>query len=53
MLVKNVAKQIKSDVEVIIDQKIDKYKKNDEVTGIVANNMLLCLAGMYFITIHS
>lgn len=45
MLVKNVAKQIKSDVEVIIDQKIDKYKKNDEVTGIVANNML-ARAGM-------
>ena len=40
MLVKNVAKQIKSDVEVIIDQKIDKYKKNDEVTGIIANRML-------------
>jgi hypothetical protein len=45
MLVKNVAKQMKSDVEVIIDQKIDKYKKNDEVTGIVANHML-ARAGM-------
>ncbi|WP_065366028.1 DUF3800 domain-containing protein [Enterobacter roggenkampii] len=45
LLVKNVAKQIKNEVEVIIDQKIDKYKKNDEVTGIVANNML-ARAGM-------
>ncbi|EBG1930862.1 DUF3800 domain-containing protein, partial [Salmonella enterica] len=40
LLVKNVARQLKSPLEVIIDQKIDKYKKNDEVTGIIANNML-------------
>ncbi|EIB98168.1 DUF3800 domain-containing protein [Pantoea sp. Sc1] len=40
MLVKNTARQLKKPLEVIIDQKIDKYKKNDEVTGIIANNML-------------
>ena len=40
MLVKNTAIRLKHPIEVIIDQKIDKYKKNDEVTGIIANNML-------------
>jgi hypothetical protein len=40
LLVKNVAHQLKNPIEVIIDQKIDKYKKNDEVTGIIANNIL-------------
>ncbi|WP_165432031.1 DUF3800 domain-containing protein [Atlantibacter hermannii] len=40
LLVKNVARQLKNPMEVIIDQKVDKYKKNDEVTGIIANNML-------------
>ncbi|RWR01350.1 hypothetical protein ED28_14600 [[Pantoea] beijingensis] len=40
LLVKNTARQLKTPLEVIIDQKIDKYKKNDEVTGIIANNML-------------
>ena len=45
LLVKNTARQLKHPIEVIIDQKVDKYKKNDEVTGIVANNML-AMAGM-------
>lgn len=40
LLVKNVARQLRSPIEVIMDQKIDKYKKNDEVTGIIANHML-------------
>lgn len=40
LLVKNTARQLRQPIEVIIDQKIDKYKKNDEVTGIIANNML-------------
>ena len=39
-LLKNTAKQVKSPLTVLIDQKCDKYKKNDEVIGIVANNML-------------
>ncbi|WP_371742374.1 DUF3800 domain-containing protein [Aestuariibacter sp. A3R04] len=39
-LLKNTAKQLKSKLIVLIDQKCDKYKKNDEVMGIVANNML-------------
>jgi hypothetical protein len=39
-LLKNTAKQVKSKLIVLIDQKCDKYKKNDEVIGIVANNML-------------
>ncbi|EGX6953858.1 DUF3800 domain-containing protein [Aeromonas hydrophila] len=39
-LVKSVAKQTKSTLVVCIDQKCDKYKKHDEVVGIVANNML-------------
>lgn len=39
-LLKNTAKQVKSNIEVLIDQKSDKYKKHDEVVGIVANNML-------------
>ncbi len=40
LLVKNAARQLKSPIDVMIDKKIDKYKKNDEVTGIIANNML-------------
>jgi len=39
-LVKSVAQQTNSNLTVFIDQKCDKYKKNDEVIGIVANNML-------------
>lgn len=39
-LLKNTAKLVKSKLVVLIDQKCDKYKKNDEVIGIVANNML-------------
>ena len=39
-LLKNTAKQVKSKLIVLIDQKCDKYKKNEEVIGIVANNML-------------
>jgi hypothetical protein len=39
-LVKSVAQQTKSNLTVYIDQKCDKYKRNDEVIGIVANNML-------------
>lgn len=45
LLVKNTARQLKRQLEVIIDQKVDKYKKNDELTGIIANNML-AMAGM-------
>lgn len=44
-LLKNTAKQVKSNLLVLIDQKCDKYKKNDEVMGIVANNMLAKLGG--------
>lgn len=40
LLLKNTAKQVKSPLKVLIDQKCDKYDKNDEVIGIVANNML-------------
>ena len=40
LLLKNTAEQVKSPLKVIIDQKCDKYKRNDEVVGIVANNML-------------
>lgn len=39
-LLKNTAKQVNSPLKVMIDYKCDKYKKNDEVIGIVANNML-------------
>lgn len=39
-LVKAVAKHTRSRLTVRIDQKSDKYKKNDEVVGIIANNML-------------
>lgn len=39
-LVKATAKALNSKLEIYIDQKCDKYKKNDEVIGIVANNML-------------
>ncbi|HAS8629169.1 TPA: DUF3800 domain-containing protein [Vibrio vulnificus] len=39
-LLKNTARHIGSQLTVLIDQKCDKYKKNDEVIGIVANNML-------------
>ena len=39
-LVKSVAHQTKSNLVVYIDQKSDKYKKHDEVVGIIANNML-------------
>lgn len=40
LLLKNTAKHLNSPLKVLIDQKCDKYKKNDEVIGIVANNML-------------
>ncbi|WP_244956957.1 DUF3800 domain-containing protein [Enterovibrio norvegicus] len=40
MLLKGTAQQLKSNLTVLIDQKCDKYKKNDEVVGIIANNML-------------
>lgn len=39
-LLKNTAKHVGSELTVLIDQKCDKYKKHDEVIGIVANNML-------------
>lgn len=39
-LLKNTAKLVGSELTVLIDQKCDKYKKHDEVIGIVANNML-------------
>lgn len=39
-LLKNMAKHVKSPIQVFIDQKCDKYDKNDEVVGIIANNML-------------
>jgi hypothetical protein len=39
-LLKNTAKQVESKLVVLMDQKCDKYKKHDEVIGIVANNML-------------
>ena len=39
-LLKNTAKHVESKLLVLIDQKCDKYKKNGEVMGIVANNML-------------
>jgi len=39
-LLKNTAKHVDSELTVLIDQKCDKYKKHDEVIGIVANNML-------------
>jgi len=39
-LVKAVARQTKSKLTIHIDQKCDKYKRNDEVIGIIANNML-------------
>ncbi|WP_262016461.1 DUF3800 domain-containing protein [Serratia liquefaciens] len=39
-LLKNTAARLKSSLEVLMDQKVDKYKKHDEVTGIIANNML-------------
>ncbi|MDX2368352.1 MAG: DUF3800 domain-containing protein [Colwellia sp.] len=44
-IVKAVAEQTKSNLTVYIDQKCDKYKKNDEVIGIVANNMLSQIGG--------
>jgi len=40
LLLKNTAKQVKSQLTVLIDQKCDKYKKNDEVIEKIANNML-------------
>jgi hypothetical protein len=40
-LLKNMARHIKSPLQVYIDQKCDKYDKNDEVVGIIANNMLV------------
>lgn len=39
-LAKNAAKAINSKLDIYIDQKCDKYKRNDEVIGIIANNML-------------
>lgn len=44
-LLKNSAKQVKSKLLVLIDQKSDKYHKHDEVIGIVANNMLAKIGG--------
>lgn len=39
-LIKSVAQHTNSTLTINMDQKSDKYKKHDEVTGIIANNML-------------